>query len=137
MHTKYSTSELSTGHVFDLKKTETKREKSPCTPYKRKAKGKEISRGSKRTVYRGRACVKQCIAAVVEDALLAFGGTRGPIDSDEALWAAIAWRIGYENFSEAIHVARSEQREIKNLRNPAGYFQEVLNRLYPRKEVRG
>ena len=94
-----------------------KREGSPCTPYKRKARGKEnnpgalstgLFAGAREGAYAG-ACErirarearrKREIEAAVEDALVAFCGTRrDPLfdrepwkdPCDERLWANFVW----------------------------------------------
>ena len=80
---------LSTAPFSASKKSGMKRENPPCTPYKRKARGKEnnpgaISTGLSAGAYAG-ACErirarearrKREIGAAVEDALVAFCGTR-------------------------------------------------------------
>ncbi len=98
------------------KKSETKESPSPHTPYREKAKGKEINPGIYLPGLTARAGVresdarkrrefhlKRAVAASVEEALLTFHGTRGPAPSDEALWANFAWRHGYATLLEAIY----------------------------------
>lgn len=119
-----------------------KMRKSPCTPLRVKAKGKEISRYIfSSSDYRGRACATRVrarrganafVAAAVEKALIAFNGTRGPKPSDEAIWAAIAWRIGATNFYHAVVEKMSEDNADGVPRNPAAAFQRFLDRRYPR-----
>jgi len=55
--------------------------------------------------------VRAHVRAAVEDALVAFCGTRGPAPSDEALWAKFAWRFGYAALLEAVYQGECELRE--------------------------
>ena len=90
-----------------------KRENPPCTPYKRKARGKENNPGALSTGLSAGAGARMCerirerearrkreIEAAVEDALVAFCGTRrNPLfdhepwkdPCDERLWANFVW----------------------------------------------
>ena len=96
------------------KKAEGKKRKSPCTPYREKGKGKEINPGASRTgLSRAHVRVRgvaagRLVSAAVEEALAAFGGTRGPAPSDEALWANFAWRFGYGELLACVEQGRSE-----------------------------
>jgi len=95
-----------------LKKAEAKKRQSPSTPYREKAKGKEIKPGAcctglSRTRTRG-VGLGRIVSAAVEDALKDFNGTRGPAPSDEALWANFAWRFGVEKFQDLCHQAKRE-----------------------------
>ena len=104
---------LSTAPVRAAKKTGMKRENPPCTPYKRKARGKENNPGAISTglfacagagacerIRRREALLKRHVEAAVEDALVAFCGTRrNPLfdhepwkdPCDERLWANFVW----------------------------------------------
>ena len=55
---KHQTKKLSTAPLRAAKKAGMKREGSPCTPYKRKARGKETRPGSYKNILRPRACVR-------------------------------------------------------------------------------
>ena len=112
---------LSTAPFSDSKKSGRKREDSPCTPYKRKARGKEnnpgalstgLFAGAREGAYAGacereverlrrrKALLKRHVEAAVEDALVAFcGKRRNPLfdhepwkdPCDERLWANFVW----------------------------------------------
>ena len=133
------------------KKAEGKKRKSPCTPFREKAKGKESKPGAFGTCLfagagarvRG-ALLRRHVNAAVEDALKAFCGTRGPAPSDEALWAKFAWRFGYEKLTDLVrqgvsemsvpgrHVAPAERPKVlQNLLN------EVWNARFPKAEATG
>ena len=95
----------------ELKKGEAKKRKSPLTPYREKAKGKETNPVLVAQVYRARTrgvALKRLVSAAVEDALREFNGKRGPAPSDEALWANFAWRFGVEKFRDLCHQAKRE-----------------------------
>ena len=118
------------------------KEKIPHTPLRETDSLQEISQ-----VYcsclsparaRRRVHPKREVAAAVEDALVAFHGTRRhQADAqgycDERLWAAICWRIGTGNFLEAIYCC---QRELDLRRRPLPhrdcprYFQAYLTRRF-------
>ena len=107
---------LSTGLFSASKKSGRKREVSPCTPYKRKARGKENNPGALSTglfacagagvcerIRAREALLKRHVEAAVEDALVAFCGTRrNPLfdrepwkdPCDERLWANFVWDLG-------------------------------------------
>ena len=106
---------LSTGPFSASKKSGRKRENPPCTPYKRKARGKENNPGALRTglfagagagareverIRRREVLLKRHVEAAVEDALVAFcGKRRNPLfdheprkdPCDERLWANFVW----------------------------------------------
>ena len=143
---------LSTAPFSASKKSGMKRENSPCTPYKRKARGKEnnpgaISTGLSAGAYAG-ACErirarearrKREIGAAVEDALVAFCGTRrNPLfdlagwkdPCDERLWANAAWDVGLGRFLDLIELTKSQIRQkpfVVPDRDKPRYFQENLN----------
>jgi len=110
-----------------------KREPSPCNPYKRKAKGKEIKPGALGTCLSRATRVRAHVSAAVEDALVAFHGTRGRAPSDEALWAEFAWRFGYGALLEAVYQGESELSEhetpIPDTDKPK-VLQAILNRKW-------
>ena len=112
--------ELSTGcelSTASLKKREGEKRKSPLTPYREKGKGKEdkpsacstglFARAHADAHVRG-ALLRRHVNAAVEDALVAFCGTRGPAPSDQALWARFAWRFGFGMLHELTEQAKSE-----------------------------
>ena len=117
-----------------------KKSVSPQTPYREKAKGKEIRRvfcSNRLSCARGRVSrVSREIAAVVEEAIVAFGGTRGPNPSDEAIWAGIAWRIGAERFHYAVMDKLAEDRCDNAPRKRAATFQAFLDRHFPKGGAR-
>jgi len=59
------------------------------------------------------ALLRRHVNAAVEDALVAFCGTRGPAPSDEALWATFAWRFGYGMLRDFVEQGKSEMRQHK------------------------
>ena len=113
-----STEELSTGcelSTASLKKREGEKRNPPLTPYREKGKGKEDKPGASSTGLFARADAhvrgalqRRHVNAAVEDALVAFCGTRGPAPSDEALWAKFAWRFGFVMLHELTEQAKSE-----------------------------
>ena len=117
-----STEKLSTGFELStasLKKREGEKRHSPLNPYREKGKGKEgkpgangtslFARAGAHTHVRG-ALLRRHVNAAVEDALVAFCGTRGPAPSDEALWAKFAWRFGFGMLHELTEQAKSEMK---------------------------
>ena len=116
-----STGKLSTGGVgpsAGRKKREGKKRHSPHTPYREKGKGKEVNPSANGTCLIARAgahvrgaLLRRHVSAAVEDALVAFCGTRGPAPSDEALWAKFAWRFGYGTLHELVERGKSEMRQ--------------------------
>ena len=111
---------LSTGPLSEAKKSGTKREGSPCTPYKRKARGKENNPGAHGTglfaCERPRACEalrRRHVEAAVEDALRIFHGTRGKPGEkcDQNLWAKFAWKFGWGRLRELTLQGEAEMRE--------------------------
>ena len=117
--------ELSTGGASPSaksKKREGEKRKSPSTPLREKGKGKEgkpgadgtclFARAGAHTHVRG-ALLRRHVNAAVEDALVAFCGTRGPAPSDEALWATFAWRFGYGMLRDFVEQGKSEMRQHK------------------------
>ena len=110
--------ELSTGcelSTASLKKREGEKRNPPLTPYREKGKGKEDKPGASSTGLFARADAhvrgalqRRHVNAAVEDALVAFCGTRGPAPSDESLWARFAWRFGFGMLHELTEQAKSE-----------------------------
>ena len=133
----------------DLKKREGEKRKSPCTPVREKGKGKEdkpsacstglFARAHAGTHVRG-ALLRRHVNAAVEDALVAFCGTRGPAPSDESLWARFAWRFGFGMLHELTEQAKSEMsvpgRHVEPSERPR-ILQSLLNEVwfgrYPKK----
>ena len=118
----------------DLKKAEGKKRKSPSTPLRVKGKGKENSRilGGKRLSC-ARSRVRRALDADLDLAVSAFRGT----NDDRRLWAAIAWRVGIENFHYALLEKLSENAADSTfLRNPAAAFQAFLERRFPKGGAR-
>ena len=121
------------------KKREAKKRKFPLTPLREKAKGKEIQTGFlKETVCRaqargrararGAACPAAVVDAELDMAVSAFGGDA----EDRRIWAAIAWRVGAEEFHYAVLEKMSEDAADGPARNPAAAFQAFLNRRFPK-----
>ena len=140
-----STEKLSTGFELStasLKKREGEKRKSPCTPYSEKAKGKEDKPSASSTGLFARAhadahvrgaLLRRHVNAAVEDALVAFCGTRGPAPSDEALWATFAWRFGYGMLRDFVEQGKSEMRQHKGVVAPAErprILQNLLNEVW-------
>ena len=145
-----NTDKLSTGGASpsaNRKKREGEKRKSPCTPLREKGKGKEGKPGAKGTSLFARAdahvrgaLLRRHVNAAVEDALVAFCGTRGPAPSDEALWATFAWRFGYGWLNELVARGKSEMRMHEGGVPPAErprILQNLLNEVwygrYPKK----
>ena len=147
-----SNEKLSTGFELStasLKKREGKKKPSPLNPYKEKGKGKEGKPGANgtslfacagaHTHVRG-ALLRRHVNAAVEDALVAFCGTRGPAPSDEALWAKFAWRFGFGMLHELTEQAKSEMKLHRGGVAPSErprILQNLLNEVwygrYPKK----
>jgi len=77
--------------------------------------------------------VRAHVAAAVEDALVAFHGSRGRAPSDEALWANFAWTFGYQALLDAIYQGESEmhehETEIPDSEKPK-VLQAILNQWW-------
>ena len=147
-----STEKLSTGCELlsaSLKKSEGEKRKSPCIPLREKGKGKEGKPGANGTSLFARAhadahvrgaLLRRHVNAAVEDALVAFCGTRGPAPSDEALWAKFAWRFGFGMLHELTEQAKSEMKLHRGGVAPSErprILQNLLNEVwygrYPKK----
>ena len=144
--------ELSTSCALSadlLKKREVEKRNPPLTPYREKSKGKEdkpsasstglFARADAHTHVRG-ALQRRHVNAAVEDALVAFCGTRGPAPSDEALWAKFAWRFGFGMLHELTEQAKSEMKLHRGGVAPSErprILQNLLNEVwygrYPKK----
>ena len=138
-----NTDELSTGGASPSaksKKREAEKRKSPLTPLREKGKGKEDKPGARSTGLFARAdahvrgaLLRRHVNAAVEDALVAFCGTRGPAPSDEALWATFAWRFGYGMLRDFVEQGKSEMRQHKGVVAPAErprILQNLLNEVW-------
>ena len=140
-----SNEKLSTGcglSTASLKKREGKKKPSPLNPYKEKGKGKEGKPGANDTCLFARAgahahvrgaLLRRHVNAAVEDALVAFCGTRGPAPSDEALWARFAWRFGFGMLHELTEQAKSEMKLHKGGVAPSErprILQSLLNEVW-------
>ena len=145
-----NTDKLSTGGASPSaksKKSEGEKRKSPSTPLREKGKGKEGKPGAKGTSLFARAdahvrgaLLRRHVNAAVEDALVAFCGTRGPAPSDEALWAKFAWRFGFGMLHELTEQAKSEMKLHRGGVEPSErprILQNLLNEVwfsrYPKK----
>ena len=114
------------------KKAEGKKRRSPCTPFREKGKGKENRRGSSwNRLSRVGARVAAALDADLDAAVLAFGGTA----ADRRIWAAIAWRVGVEEFHFALMDKLAEDAVDNAARRPAAAFQAFLNARFPKKNV--
>ena len=147
-----NTDKLSTGGASPSaksKKREGEKRKSPCTPLREKGKGKEGKPGANGTCLSARAhadahvrgtLLRRHVNAAVEDALVAFCGTRGPAPSDEALWAKFAWRFEFGMLHELTEQAKSEMKLHRGGVAPSErprILQNLLNEVwygrYPKK----
>ena len=158
---KIDETKLSTAPFSLPKKSGMKRENPPCTPYKRKARGKEnnpgalgtgLSAGARAGAYAS-VCErirerelrrKREVEAAVEDALVAFCGTRrNPLfdregwkdPCDERMWANAAWEIGLRRFQDLIDEAKSQIRQkpfVVPDRDRPSYFQNLINPFWKR-----
>ena len=114
------------------KKAEGKKRSSPCTPYREKGKGKETRRGSSwNRLSRMGARVRAALDADLDTAVLAFGGTA----ADRRIWAAIAWRVGVEEFHFALADKLAEDAVDNAARRPAAAFQAFLNARFPKADT--
>ena len=116
--------------VAGLKKREGKKRNSPCTPYREKGKGKENSRvflGNLHSCARSR--VRRALDAELDIAMSAFRGT----EYNRRTWAAIAWRVGIENFHYALLEKLNENKSNPvPFKNAATAFQAFLDRRFPK-----
>ena len=147
-----NTDKLSTGGTSpsaESKKREGEKRKSPCTPVREKGKGKEDNPGACSTGLFARAgahahvrgaLLRRHVNAAVEDALVAFCGTRGPAPSDESLWARFAWRFGFGMLHELTEQAKSEMsvpgRHVEPSERPR-ILQSLLNEVWYGRTPKG
>ena len=112
------------------KKAEAKKRKSPYSPSREKAKGKENDRRvlSRNRLSRMGARVRAALDADLDRAMGAFGGTA----EDRRIWAAIAWRVGVEEFHFALMDKLAEDAVDGQARRPSAAFQAFLNERFPR-----
>ena len=118
------------------KKAEGKKRRSPCTPFREKGKGKERQTGfPKETVFRAGARVRTALRAQLDadldTATRAFNGTT----EDRRIWAAIAWRVGVEEFHFALADKLAEDAVDNAARRPAAAFQAFLNARFPKADT--
>ena len=131
-----SAAELSTGEKLSTalsKKSGTKRENSPCTPYKRKARGKETSPGFFEPVSspRGRArdgISRYRLAGAAAEELIKILGAQ-PTASNRRLWSYYCYHHDIEIIFEKAYQCASEHRQGE-LKNPVTAFQRWLSRTY-------
>ena len=135
---------LSTAPFRAAKKSGRKREVPPCTPYKRKARGKENNPGALGTglfaCERPRACEalrKRHVEAAVEDAIRIFHGTRGKPGEkcDQNLWAKFAWKFGWGLLRELTLQGEAEMKEHRKPiaeKDKPKILQELINPFWKR-----
>ena len=132
------------------KKAEAKKRKSPCTPFREKAKGKESdrrvlsrnrlsradARATARSVIAPYPGLDRLVAAALDaDLDTAVGVFNGSAD-DRRIWASIAWRVGVEEFHFALmdKLAEDAADGTRNIRRRAAAFQAFLNERFPKTE---
>ena len=131
-----SAAELSTGGKLSTalsKKSGRKREVSPCTPCKRKARGKETSPGFFEPVSspRGRArdgVSRYRLAGAAAEELIKILGAR-PTAGNRRLWAYYCYHHDIGIIFEMAYQCASEHRQGE-LKNPVTAFQRRLTRTY-------
>ena len=133
------------------KKAEGKKRKSPCTPFREKAKGKESdrrvlsrnrlsradARATARSVIAPYPGLDRLVAAALDaDLDTAVGAFNGSAD-DRRIWASIAWRVGVEEFHFALmdKLAEDAADGTRHIRNRAAAFQAFLNERFPNTEA--
>ena len=111
-----------------------KRENPPCTPYKRKAKGKETRPGSYENPPRPRARTRTrgryAEAGAAADELIAILG--GDPGRDRGTWAFYCYHHDIEIILDKAHEFASRSRQGE-LRCPVRAFQRWLQRAYGRE----
>ncbi len=116
------------------KKAEGKKRRSPCTPFREKAKGKENDRRvlSRNRLSRMGARVRTALDADLDAAMRAFKGS----EEDRRIWAAIAWRVGVEAFHFALmdKLAEDAADGTQNIRSQPAAFQAFLNERFPKNQ---
>ena len=133
------------------KKAEAKKRKSPCTPFREKAKGKESdrrvlsrnrlsradARATARSVIAPYPGLDRLVAAALDaDLDTAVGAFNGSAE-DRRIWASIAWRVGVEDFHFALMDKLAEDAADGPARKPAAAFQAFLNARFPKAEATG
>ena len=129
--------ELSTGEKLSTalsKKSGRKRENPPCTPYKRKARGKENNPGALSTglsvgarasagervyerIREREARRKRSVEAAVEDALVAFCGTRRNPLFDRDPWKdPCDERNEYRRVKRSVQIPARPPKDIPHVR---------------------
>ena len=112
------------------------------TPFREKGKGKEYRRGSSwNRLSRADAratgpapgpglgrLLAAALTADLDTAVRAFSGTA----DDRRIWAAVAWRVGVEEFHFALMDKLAEDRADGPARKPAAAFQAFLNARFPK-----
>ena len=127
----------------ESKKREAEKKPSPLKPYKEKEKRKEHkpganstclnARGARTRTRMSRELLRRHVSRAVEDALVAFCGTRGPAPSDEALWARFAWRFGFWTLHHLTEQAKSEMKLHRGGVEPSErprILQNLLNEVW-------
>jgi len=112
------------------KKTEGKKRTSPKTPKEKKRRVKKDRRGfsKKPSFARAGARVRAALDVDLNLAVAAFGGTA----EDRRIWAAIAWRVGVDEFHYAVMDKLAEDAADGAPRKAAAAFQAFLNRRFPK-----
>ena len=125
-----SSGELSTGLARGAKKAEGKKRNAPKTPKEKKGRVKKDRRGFSRkpSFACGRGRVARALDAELDAATAAFRGTA----EDRRIWAAIAWRVGVDEFHYAVMDKLSEDAADGAPRKAAAAFQAFLNRRFPK-----
>ena len=130
---------LSTGPFSASKKSGTKRENPPCTPCKRKARGKEANRDYLRNPAQSRACAHVRVkepprACSPEEAGWAAQHIIETVlhapQSNHRLWSAFCL---YNDPEDIIHLAYEYASYYRQgeVANPVTAFQAKLNKKYP------
>ena len=113
-----------------VKKTEGKKRTSPSTPKEKKGRVKKDRRGfsKKPSFARAGARVRAALDVDLDLAVAAFGGTA----EDRRIWAAVAWRVGVDEFHYAVMDKLAEDAADGAPRKAAAAFQAFLNRRFPK-----
>ena len=128
---KHQMQKLSTAPLRAAKKAGMKREGSPCTPYKRKARGKETRPGSYKNILRPRACVRAryAEAGAAADELIAILG--GQAERDRRIWAFYCRHFDIGIIFDLAYECASLFRQGE-IRNPVTAFQHKLASRFPK-----
>ena len=131
---------LSTVPLSAPKKSGTKREAPPCTPCKRKARGKETRPGSYENPPRprGRALTREEQQKRFEEAGIAASeivSIIGSYQRDFRTWAKILYRH-IENKTQIIEMAYKYfgEQKVGELTSAVTRFQKYLNDNFPKPE---